>query len=281
MKSPQSTVHGPRSKPKIGIIGCGTIGSEIAKACLLRLNGAIELTAICDIDREKASALQKTLGGKVAILGIDGLIEKVDVVVEAASAKISGEILEKAVRSEKDLLVMSVGGLIGREPLLKEAAKKGVRLYIPSGAICGIDGLKSASVGKIDSVRLTTRKPLKGLAGAPYLKEKGIEIDSIKEETVIFEGNAKDAIRWFPQNVNVSAVLSLAGLGAEKTEVRIVTSPDYTKNIHEVEIRGSCGVIRTVTENVPSAANPKTSALAILSAIATLEGITKNIRIGT
>ena len=253
------------SKLKVGIIGCGTIG----------------LAAICDIDKDKSEVLKKQVAPKVKISTLDELVKEVDLVIEASSAKISGDILKKAMDKGKDILIMSVGGLLGKESLLKEAERKGIKVYIPSGALCGIDGLKSASIGRIDSVTLTTRKPAKGLEGAPYLKKNNISIAEIEEETVLFEGDAKSAIEGFPQNVNVAAVLSLAGIGAVKTKIRIVTSPDYTKNIHEVEISGSFGNIRTRTENVPAEANPKTSELAILSAIATLEGITKNVRIGT
>ena len=268
-------------KIKVGIIGCGTIGSEIAKACQARLKNKVTLSAICDQDETKTKALNMSLSKKVTVFAFDKLIKKCDFVVEAASAKVSGGVLDGCVKAGRDCMIMSVGGLIGREGLLKKAEKKGVKVYIPSGALCGIDGLKSASTGRVDSVTLTTRKPPKGLEGAPYLKEKNIDISGITEETVIFEGNAADAIKAFPQNVNVSAALSLAGLGAGKTRVRIIASPHYTKNIHEVEISGECGRIFTRTENVPSRANPKTSSLAVFSAIATLAGITGSVRVGT
>jgi aspartate dehydrogenase len=147
--------------------------------------------------------------------------------------------------------------------------------------LCGIDGLKSASVGKIDSVTLTTRKPPKGLEGAPYIMKNNINLSLIKEETVIFNGTAGEAVNGFPQNVNVAAILSLAGLGAANTRVRIVTSPDYTKNVHEVEIKSRSGVITTRTENVPSKINPKTSQLAVFSAIATLKGAVNTVKMGT
>jgi aspartate dehydrogenase len=268
-------------KLKIGIIGCGTIGREIALACRKKLSGKLDLAAVCDADRHKVTALKETVGGRVRILDMDPLIKAVDIVVEAASAKISASVLERCIDIRKSVVIMSVGGLLGKEALLKKAASKGVKVYIPSGAICGLDGLKSASAGKIDSVTLTTRKPPRGLQGAPYLVKKGIDVSKIKEETVVFQGSAEDAVKGFPQNVNVAAVLSLAGIGAKKTRVRIVTSPGYTKNIHEIEIAGDCGRIMTRTENVPSKTNPKTSALAFLSAIATLEGATKSVRIGT
>lgn len=268
-------------KIKLGIIGCGTIGSQLAAACQGRLKDKIELTALCDSDASKALGLQKALKEGPSILKPDELIKKCGLVVEAASAKISGDLLSKCVKAGKDCMIMSVGGLIGREELLIAAGKKNIKVYIPSGALCGIDGLKSASAGRIDSATLTTRKPPKGLEGAPYLKEKGIDLSGITGEKTIFEGSAEEAIKGFPKNVNVSAVLSLAGLGAKKTHVRIVTSPQYTKNIHEVEIAGECGKIFTRTENVPSKTNPKTSELAIFSAISTLAGITNSVRIGT
>jgi len=268
-------------KLKVGIIGCGAIGSEIAAACQGRLKSHIDLLAICDTDPKKASVLNGSLSKKVPVMPLDEIIKKVDLMIEAASASISGKVVEKCIKNKTDCLVMSVGGLLGEERLLRLAESRGVKVYIPSGALCGIDGLKAASIGKVDSVMLTTRKPPKGLIGAPYLKRTDIDVYGIKGETVIFEGNAEEAVEGFPQNVNVSAVLSLAGIGARKTRVRIVTSPDYSKNIHEVEITGEFGKIVTRTENLPSKTNPKTSALAILSAIAKIEQIVKNVQIGT
>jgi Predicted dinucleotide-utilizing enzyme len=270
-----------RKKIKVGIVGCGTIGSELASACQSGLKSSVDLVGICDLAEEKARLLQKSLKGRAPILKLDELIKKSGLVVEAAGGKISADILKKAIAGKKDVLIMSIGGLLGNEGLLEKAEKAGIKVYLPSGALCGIDGLKSASIGKIDSVTLTTRKPPKGLAGAPFVTKNNIDLSLIKGETVIFEGTANDAVKGFPQNVNVAAVLSLAGLGAANTRVRIVTSPEYSKNIHEVEIRGESGNITTRTENLPSKVNPKTSQLAVFSAIATLKGIVKSVRIGT
>jgi len=268
-------------KIKVGIVGCGTIGSELARACQARLKISVDLVGICDLIEEKAGLLQKSLKDKIPVLGLDDLVKRSGLIVEAAGAKISADILKKAIESKKDVLIMSIGGLLGNESMLEEAEKAGINVYLPSGALCGIDGLKSASVGRIDSVTLTTRKPPKGLAGAPYITKNNIDLLSIKEETVVFEGTADDAVKGFPQNVNVAAILSLAGLGSANTRVRIVTSPDYTKNIHEVEIKSESGNITTRTENLPSKVNPKTSQLAVFSAIATLEGVVKSVRVGT
>jgi len=269
------------NKMRVGIIGCGAIGAEIAKACEERLNRSFVLTSICDADSAKTEALKRLLKSGVKVCDTDTLIKDAQLVIEVASASISAGILKKCIAAKKDVLIMSVGGLLGNEGLLKEAEESGTKVYIPSGAVCGIDGLKAGGIGSIDSAILTTRKPPKGLAGAPYLKEKNIDIGGITKETVIFEGDALEAVKAFPQNVNVCAVLSLAGIGAAKTRVRIVSSPEYAKNVHEIEISGDFGRITTRTENVPSKANPKTSALAFQSAIALLEGIAKNVKIGT
>jgi len=268
-------------KLKVGIIGCGTIGSELAIACQTILKDRVDLIGICDAEEKKTAALQKALKNSVSALDLENLIDRSDLLVEAASAKVSADILAGAIEKKRDIMIMSIGGLLGKEELLKKADDAGVKVYLPSGALCGIDGLKSASIGRIDSVSLTTRKPLKGLEGATYLKEKKIKLEDVKKETVIFEGTAVEAIKGFPKNVNVCAALSLAGIGSDKTRVKIVTSPDYTKNIHEVEIRGEFGCISTRTENVPSRSNPKTSQLAVFSAIATLKGIVKNVKVGT
>jgi aspartate dehydrogenase len=268
-------------KIKVGIIGCGTIGGEIAMACRNRMRDAIDLIGICDADKEKAALLKKALKDKAPVLKLDDIIKKADLVVEAASAKVSAAVLKKAIIGKTDIMIMSIGGLLGNENLLEKAARAGIKVYLPSGAICGIDGLKSASIGRIDSVTLTTRKPPKGLMGAPYLKENNIDVWKLKEETVIFSGNALDAVKGFPQNVNVCAILSLAGLGARKTRVKLITSSGYTKNIHEIEVKGEFGNFTTRTENVPSKTNPKTSQLAVFSAIATLEGVAKRVKIGT
>jgi aspartate dehydrogenase len=268
-------------KIRVGIIGCGAMGGEIARACDGRLGGLYELVGLCDTDNEKARLVNGTLHKKAGIMQADALISAADLVVEAATAAVSAAVVEKCIEAGKDCLVMSVGGLLGRADLLERALRLGISVYMPSGALCGVDGLKSASAGRIDSVTLTTRKPVKGLEGAPYLMEKRIDLGRIDKETVVFEGTAEEAVKGFPANVNVSAVLSLAGVGAKKTKVRIVTAPDYTRNVHEVEITGDFGRMTTRSENLPSSANPRTSGLAIYSAIATLEGAAKSVRVGT
>lgn len=256
---------------KIGIIGCGAIGTGIAEFINKKLKKKAKIAFICDIDLKKRDALLGKIKPKPCAVNIDTLIKKSDFIIEAAGVKVSGKILEKAISYKKDVLIMSTGGLLKKSSLFEKAKSRGSNVYLPSGAICGLDGLKGASIGKIKSVKLTTRKPPKGLKGAPYLKN--INIDKIKRETVVYNGNALEAMKYFPKNINVAATLSLSGVGPKKTKVKIITSPKYIKNIHEVEVEGEFGKLFARTENVPSKNNPKTSQLAIFSALSKIKEV--------
>jgi len=191
------------------------------------------------------------------------------------------DMLLLAYKNSTDIMIMSVGGVLGNEDLLKKLDKSNIKVYMPSGALAGIDAIKAAGCAGISSVTLVTRKPPKGLEGAFYIEKNKIDLKKIKKETVVFSGNVNEAVKGFPKNINVSAILSLAGIGAKDTHIKIVVVPGSTTNSHEIIAQGVFGKIVTRTENVPSPTNPKTSYLASLSAIATLKGIVKNIKIGT
>ncbi|MDP2922033.1 MAG: DUF108 domain-containing protein [Candidatus Omnitrophota bacterium] len=257
----------------IGIIGCGVMGSEIAEYISRNLSQKANIIGVCDIDSRKAEDLAARIKPRPLITGIDALLEKSDLVIEAASPDVSGEVAEKADAMGKEALIMSTGGLLKKPKLIEKINMGRSGIHIPSGAVCGLDGLRSAMTGAVKGVTLVTRKPLKGLAGSPYLKEKNIDIEKIDRETLLFSGTARDAIRYFPQNVNVAVTLSIYGLGADQTRVKLFTSPEYTRNTHEIEVEGEFGRLWTKTENLPSGKNPKTSQLAIFSAIAKLKEI--------
>jgi aspartate dehydrogenase len=166
---------------------------------------------------------------------------------------------------------MSVGALADGQLLASLQSSRG-RIYIPTGAIAGIDAIRAVK-HLLDSVTLTTTKAPKALAGAPFFETSDIKLDAIGEKTVIYEGPAADAVKKFPANVNVAAVLSLAGIGFEKTRVRIVADPAFTTNQHEIAATGSFGTFHFTVNNVPSPGNPKTSYLAVLSAIECLRTV--------
>jgi aspartate dehydrogenase len=202
-------------------------------------------------------------------------------VIEAATQAALAEIAPRTLAAGRDLMVLSVGGVLDHPEWAALAARHGARVYIPSGAIVGLDGVKGACVGRVEAVTITSRKPPKGLAGAPYVEEQGIDVFALQEETVIFEGSARDACKAFPANVNVSAALSLAGIGPDLTRIRVVVVPGGTRNIHDIEVVGEFGRLTTHIENVPSDTNPRTGKLAYLSALAMLQDIASPIRCGT
>ncbi|MEA3365153.1 MAG: aspartate dehydrogenase domain-containing protein, partial [Candidatus Hydrogenedentes bacterium] len=178
--------------------------------------------------------------------------------------------INAAIEYHKDCLILSIGGLITRPELLEKARQHKIQVWLPSGALAGLDGVRAAREGGLHSVTLTTRKPPKGLEGAPYLIENNIRLDDLKEPRVIFEGTALEAVKAFPKNVNVAAALSFAGVGPKQTRVRVVADPRATINSHEIVAEGAFGRLSAVTENLPSPRNAKSSYLASLSGCAEL-----------
>jgi aspartate dehydrogenase len=267
---------------KIGILGVGAIGRTIATA-IDRKQVDAKLVALADRDRAAAEALSSELSSRPPVVSIEEMIAHCDLAVEAASQAALPEFVPKALARGRDMLIMSVGGLLGREEWFRQANEKGCRIYVPSGAIAGLDGIKSASIGRIESAVLTSFKPVAALKGSKYVVDRNLPLDSYKEDTVIFEGLAEEAAHAFPATSNVAASLRLAVDPAElvPVRVRVVAVPGGTENIHEIRVRGEFGKLTVKVENVPSKSNPRTSQLAAFSAIATLKNITRSLRVGT
>jgi len=267
---------------KIALVGCGNIGTVIAQS-IRDKKIDVELEYVYDKVHEKAKKFAEKF--QTEFKGFDKILEEdLDLIVEAASQEAVRILIPKALKAKKNIMIMSTGALVD-ENLLQEikdlANKNNLKIYLPSGAILGLDGIKSANIGGIKSVTIKTRKPPKSLKGAPFFEKKSVDLNQIKNPTIIYEGPAKEAVKLFPANVNVAASLSLAGIGPEKTKVQIIVDPNIKSNIHEIVAEGSFGTIKTRAENVPSPDNPKTSYLAALSAVATLKRITEPIKVGT
>ncbi|MFX0096259.1 MAG: aspartate dehydrogenase [Candidatus Hodarchaeota archaeon] len=275
------------AKLKVGLIGCGAIGYIISDAIKDGKAGDTELVMVYDVIKENAEkCIQRMVKKPEVAKTPDELIvnDQINLIIEAASQEVVKEYAIKILNSGKDLLILSIGALVDKQ-LLKEIEETAERndkmVYLPSGAIAGLDGVKSASTANLTEVTLTSRKPPNTLKGAPYIVQHEIDLESINKPTVVYEGDAEEGARMFPQNINVAAVLSLAGIGAERTRVRIVADPTVHKNVHEIAAKGDFGTIYIHVENVPSLYNPKTSYLAALSVIRTLRKIGEHVQIGT
>lgn len=272
-----------RARLKIGIVGCGAIGSSLAKEIVTGLREDACLVALYDIKTDKAQALSKKLtrSQKLYAGSLKDLIKRSELVIEASSAKASWEIASQSLSGGCKVMVMSVGGMVGHlDELYALSRKNNAMVYFPSGAISGVDALKAANIAGVKKVTLTTRKNPKAFSGVEYVA-RHFKLAGLKHDKLLFSGSAAQAVKYFPQNINVAAVLGLAGIGIQKTRVRIIACPAVDKNIHEIEIESQAAKIFTRTENILHPQNPKTSFLAVLSAIATLKQILQPIKIGT
>ncbi len=267
-------------KVKIGIVGCGAIGSGVAGFIDRDLKQSAVVTALADKDNTAAKKLKGKIRSQPRIYDTDALVKNSDLVIEAASQAAAEFILNRAILHRKDVIILSVGVFVRHVSLLKRAAAKKIKIYVPSGAICGIDGVAALSRGRIKSLSLTTTKPPCGLAGAAYLKEKKINLAGLEKAKLIFEGSVRDAVRHFPKNINVAAALLLAS-SFNNIRVRIIADPAVKRNIHTVEVSAREGNLSCSIENVPSPSNPKTSALAILSTQQLLKKLFSSFKIGS
>lgn len=275
-------------KKTIGLMGCGTIGTHLAMAIDSGRVANASLTGLFDIVDGNARALKTRLKSTPQVYdNFDRFVDSnADIIIEAASQQAVKNFAKQIIESGKDLMVMSVGALVDTlflaELLQLTPIRNGQsKIYVPSGAIAGIDAIRSVR-HIADSISITTKKSPKALAGAPFFTTRNVSLDNITKVTEIYEGSAVEAVKLFPANVNVAAVLSLAGIGVEKTMVRILADPEATTNQHEIVATGSFGEIKISVNNVTAPGNPKTSFLAVLSAIECLRSICEDgIRIGS
>ncbi|MDR7235409.1 aspartate dehydrogenase [Neobacillus drentensis] len=259
---------------RIGLIGGGNIGKFLLQS--INIDGLLSGDKIAGIytRNQQAAAELATEFAVENYSDIQSLIQSnIDLVVEAATIKVVKDYAAAILASGKDLVLTSIGALADEDfyKNIEEICREsGAMIHLPSGAIGGLDVLKAAkSIGELESVSITTRKPPQALPGAPA-----------DQEQVMFEGSAAEAIELFPKNINVSIILSLAGLGPEQTGVKIISDPAVSKNSHTIEATGSFGTLSLKVENDPMPNNPKTSYLAALSVLSALKNKNAVIKMG-
>lgn len=272
----------------VGIVGCGTIGREVLSAIAADSIPNSTLGGVYDRNPDRVDdTLRATEGVDQTAFCADplDLTETCDVVVECASHSAVEAYAVPFLETGTDVVALSVGALANadlHDDILRAASASGARFEVPSGALAGVDAIKGAAVhGQLDEVVFVTIKPPKGLAGAPYVEESDIDLEAIEAKQLVFEGSARDAAPAFPANINVAMALSLAGLGADDTVVKIFADPDETDNVHIIEARGGVGSMELSFHTEPHPDNPKTSYIAVLSTIASLQRRTAPLVIGT
>jgi aspartate dehydrogenase len=269
----------PAAKLRVAIAGLGPIGKGAAEALDRGVDGLV-LVAVSAQRPQKHQAWLGRLRTAPAVLPIERLCDVADIVIECAPAELVRSIVAPFVTRGKTAIVLSAGALLENEDLVELAKRNGGQIVVPTGALIGLDAVTAASVGEIHSVRMVTRKPVKGLAGAPYLVENNIDIEKIKEPLKIFEGTAREAAKGFPANLNVAVALSLAGIGPDRTRLEIWADPALTRNVHRVEVESDSARFSMSIENIPSE-NPKTGRITALSVIALLRKQFAPLRVGT
>lgn len=263
----------------IGIVGCGSIGRALIRAGDAGDLGA-PVAGVISRTSETAREFLETLDSPPPYLEWGELVERSSLLIETAGGHVVPALAEAAFGAGKDLMVISIGALLEHPEIIEQSRETGCRLYAPSGAIAGLDGIKSACQGHVDLVEMVSRKPIAALEGAPFLVENEIPIAGLREAQEVFSGSAREACRGFPSNLNVSAAVSLAGIGPDRTTVRIVADPALSRNCHDITVDGEFGLLKVHIENIPSE-NPKTGRLTAMSIIRSVRDVFDPVRIGT
>ncbi|HLN10273.1 MAG TPA: aspartate dehydrogenase [Xanthobacteraceae bacterium] len=264
---------------RVAIAGLGAIGRVLAQALRDGIAGA-ELACVSARDAGKARAFLDAEGITCPVVALNKIPDHSDLVVECAPAAVLDQICRPMLEAGKQAMVLSCGALLLRPDLIALAKSRGGRIMVPTGGLLGLDAVAAAAQGHIHSVRMTTRKPPGGLAGAPHLVTNSITVEGLKAPKLVFSGTAREAAVGFPANVNVAAALSLAGIGPDRTLIDIWADPGVTRNCHAIEVEADSARFTLSIENVPSD-NPKTGRIVALSVIAALRKLTAPLSVGT
>lgn len=277
---------------KVGIIGFGTIGYQIARSIESGYLSLARLSFIVDLSSERLEVAKKlftnekpTMFSDPDLLFDSESYKSTQIIVESASGAAVRQYAKQILSDGKYLIIFSVGELVD-DTLLKELESEAARhtgvIHIPTGAIAGIDAIRSAR-NNLHEITITTTKNPKSLAGAPYFDIfEDIHLQELRHRTVLYDGDVRTAVRLFPSNVNVFAALALATGNIAKIKVKIVADPNIKVNRHEIDVRGDFGVLQIVASNIPHPENPRTSTLAVLSAVETVRSAcNETVKIGS
>lgn len=264
---------------RIAIAGLGAIGQEVASTLDAGVPGC-RLVAASARDQAKARAFLQGLNSDVRLMSVGELAEVADIVIECAPAHLLPDILRPVIASGKKAVVLSVGALLEHMDLVEQCRETGAQIMVPTGALIGLDAVSAAAEGSIKSVKMVTRKPPRGLLGAPFLQEKDIDISNLAEPLLLYDGSARDAAKGFPANLNVAIALSLAGLGPDRTSLQVWADPRVVRNTHTIEVDADSASFTMTIENIPSD-NPKTGRITAKSVIALLRKLSAPLRVGT
>lgn len=264
---------------RVAIASLGAIGLKLAQELDAGIPG-YRLVAVSARTPEAAAERMSGFKTSVPVLPIEELEAHADLVIECAPSALLSDIATPFLKAGKTVIALSAGALLNNDHLQIIAAEHGGRIIVPSGALLGLDAVAAAAEGTIESVRMITRKPVRGLLGAPYLEKNGIDLTGITAPMKVFEGSAREAAAGFPANLNVAVALSLAGVGPDKTKLEIWADPDLTRNTHSIQVVSDSANLEMKIENIPSE-NPKTGRITAQSVLAVLRKMNASLSVGT
>jgi aspartate dehydrogenase len=265
---------------RVAIAGLGAIGRVLARELASDSLPGLMLTCAAARDHAKAQTWLAAEGIACPLVEVEAFPAHADLAVECAPAAVVDRICRPMLEAGKRVMVLSAGELLPRPELIELARIHGGQIIVPTGALLGLDAVTAAAEGTIHSVRMITRKPPRGLAGAPHLENNGISVEGLNGPKCVFSGSARDAAAGFPANVNVAAALSLAGIGPDRTTMEIWADPSIDRNCHTIEVDSDSARLRLSIENIPSE-NPRTGRITALSVLAALRKLQAPMRVGT
>lgn len=263
----------------VAIGSLGTIGLNVAKRLDAGIDG-LSLTAVAASSVASAQRRAEQLQTRPVAVALAELANHADIVVECAPAAVFRDIAEPTIAAGKRFMPLSVGALLSHWDLVEKARETGARILVPSGALLGLDAVRAARQGNLESVSMVTRKPPAGLAGAPHLIDNNIDIDNLTAPKLVFEGSARDGAKGFPANVNVAAALSLAGPGPDATQIQIWADPTVTRNTHTIKVVADSASFEMKMQSIPTSEKPATGRIVALSVIASLKAQVDPLVIG-
>jgi len=272
-----------RDRPplKLAVAGLGAIGLAVARRVDAGEVAGIALVAAAARDHDKATTATAGFRTPPPLIELGALADAADVILECLPARVFAAVAEPAIAKGRIFMPLSVGALLDIPDLIERARATGARILVPTGAVLGLDAVRAAAEGTITSVKMLTRKPPAGLAGAPLLVQRNISLDNLQEPLLVFEGSAREAIAGFPANVNIAVALSLAGIGPDRTRVEIWADPSLAHNTHTILVTSDSSDLAMSIKNTPSLDNPRTGAITALSAVAALRRLTAPLVVGT
>lgn len=277
-----NAVYTAETPMRVALAGFGNVGRAVGRRLSAGAIVGARLTAISSRDLGNARLAAADLDPPPLVVPVAELVDHADVIVECATAEAMPEIARIALDAGKILVPVSMGGLAAHPELLDEVARHGGRIRIATGALPGLDAVRIAAEGPVQSVVLTTRLRPESLAGEAYVRERGFDFHEPPAVAVqVFEGTARQAALAFPRHFNVAVSLSLAGIGLDRTLVEVIADPDVSGTVHRIDVDSDAFQLSLESRNQPSATNPRTSRAVAPSVLAAVRSLIAPVHVGS